>query len=134
MSITDLIQSHVANVGNPIHPEIYAEDVVMEFPYAPKHHTGRREGKAGILTFLTNIGVYFKAVQMGEPQILLTTDPNVAVVEVHGQSVSAETGKPYSQNYISIVTARDGQIVHIREYYDPIQVLVATGEIEEPAS
>jgi len=125
----ELIRAHLANVGNPTNPDIYADDVVAVFPYAPKHHTGRLEGKARVLGFLEAIGKYFSDILMGEPVIHLTSDPNVAVVEVPGNSVSKETGLPYSQNYVTFVTVRDGKIVGLKEYYDPIQVLVATGEI-----
>jgi len=118
-------------MGNPDEGSIYSDDVVVELPYAPKHHTGKLVGKAALLKFLTNIGVYFENVQIGEPRIYETADANVVIAEYPGNSTSKETGLPYRQNYVSIVTAKDGQIVHIREYYDPIQVLVATGEMQE---
>ena len=71
---------------------------------------------------------------MGEANILETADSNVIVAEYTGASNSKETGKPYRQNYIAVVSLRDGKIAHIREYYNPIRVLVTTGEIEEPGS
>jgi len=48
--------------------------------------------------------------QIGEPAIYVTTDPNVIVAEYTGASTSKETGLPYRQNYVSIVTAKDGKI------------------------
>jgi uncharacterized protein len=121
-------------VGNPDEGSIYADDVVVELPYAPKHHTGRLEGKAAVLRFLTNVGVYFSDLQIGEPRIYETGDPNQIIAEYPGSSISKETGLPYRQNYVAFVTAKDGKISHIREYYNPINVLVATGEMTEPGS
>ena len=132
MTTSDLFRRHLSLMGNPDEGSIYSDDVVVELPYAPKHHTGKLVGKAALLKFLSNIGVYFENVQIGEPRIYETADANVVVAEYPGSSTSKETGLPYRQNYVSIVTAKDGLIVHIREYYDPIQVLVATGEMQEP--
>lgn len=132
MSATELFRRHLANVGNPTDVDIYADDIVVEFPYAPRHHTGRLEGREGILRFLTNIGKYFENFEIGEPRIHLTADPNVLIAEYPGRSKSKETGLPYNQNYVAVVTVRDGQIAHLREYYNPIRVLVSGGEISEP--
>ncbi len=132
MTLSELIVAHNANFGNPTRTDIYRDDILIEFPYAPKHHTGRLEGKERVLGFLTAIGKYFHDIEMGEPKIHLTQDPNVAISEVPGGSTATETGLPYRQNYISVFTVKDGQIAHIREYYNPVQVLVATGEITEP--
>jgi uncharacterized protein len=134
MSAADLFRTHLSLMGNPDDGSIYFDDVVIDLPYAPKHHTGRLEGKAAVLRFLTNIGVYFDDVSIGEPKIYETSDPNTIIAEYPGSSTSKETGLPYRQNYVSFVTVRDGKIAHIREYYDPIQVLVATGEMAEPGS
>lgn len=134
MSAADLFRRHLSLMGNPDEGSIYVDDVVIDLPYAPQHHTGKLDGKAAVLRFLTNIGVYFENVEIGEPKIYETADPNVIIAEYPGSSTSKETGLPYRQNYVSFVTVRDGQIVHIREYYNPITVLVATGEMTEPGS
>lgn len=132
MTAKELFLKHLSLMGNPDDGAIYAEDVVIDLPYAPKHHTGKLEGREAVLRFLRNIGAYFENVSIGEPKFYETTDPNVIVAEYPGGSTSKETGLPYRQNYVSFVTAKDGKIAHIREYYDPIQVLVATGEMREP--
>lgn len=119
-------------MGNPDDGSIYADDIVIVLPYAPKHHTGKLEGRAAVLRFHANIGVYFSDIQIGEPTIYETTDPNIIIAEYPGGSTSKETGLPYRQNYVAIVTVRDGKIAHIKEYYNPITVLVTTGEMTEP--
>ncbi len=132
MTTSELFLKHLSLMGKPDDGAIYHEDVVIDLPYAPKHHTRQLLGRDKVLKFMSNIGVYFENVQIGEPKIYETADSNVIIAEYPGSSTSKETGLPYRQNYVSIVTAEGGKIKHIREYYDPIQVLVATGEIEEP--
>ncbi len=132
MTASELVRHHLSLIGSPDDGGIYADNVVVDLPYAPQHHTGKLDGKAHVLRFLTNIGVYFEGVQIGEPTIYETSDPNVVIAEYTGSSTSKETGLPYNQNYVAFVTVKDGKIQHIREYYNPIKVLVATGEITEP--
>lgn len=132
MTATELFRIHLANVGNPTNDSVYADDIVVDLPYAPQHHTGKLDGKAHVLRFLTNIGVYFEGVEVGEPTIYETADPNVIIAEYPGSSTCKDTGLPYRQNYVAFVTVKEGKIAHIREYYNPIKVLVSTGEIEEP--
>ncbi|MBC8065664.1 MAG: nuclear transport factor 2 family protein [Chlorobia bacterium] len=134
MTSSELFRHHLSLMGNPDDGSIYTEDVVVDLPYAPQHHTGKLDGKAHVLRFLTNIGVYFSDVQIGEPTIYETGDPNMIIAEYTGASMSKETGLPYRQDYVSFVTVKDGKIAHIREYYNPIKVLVATGEMTEPGS
>lgn len=128
---SELLRSHLALVGKPATPEqlaIYADDVVSEFPYAPPDHTRRLEGPAALARFLENIGKFAENVRLGEPTIYEI--PSGCIAEYHGDSVFKESGLPYSQDYIVVMTVTDGRISHIREYYDPMRVLRAMGEID----
>ena len=128
---SELLHRHLALVGKAATAEdlsIYAKDVVAEFPYAPEDHTRKLEGPAAIGQFLENMGKFAEKFKLGEPTIYETSTGCIA--EYHGDSVFKSTGLSYSQDYISVITVRDGQIVGIREYYDPMRVLRALGEIE----
>jgi ketosteroid isomerase-like protein len=52
---------------------------------------------------------------------------SVAVLEygVHGES--AQTGRPYSNRFVSIITVKDNKVTHWRDYLGPIAVFNATG-------
>ena len=56
-------------------------------------------------------------------------DPEASVVvleyEVHGQAV--QTGRPYNNRFVSIITVKDGKVTHWRDYLDPIAVFDAAG-------
>ena len=49
-----------------------------------------------------------------------TRDPEVIVVEFVATGVVVATGRPYELRYIAVLTVRDGQLVHYRDYWDPI--------------
>ncbi len=128
-SASDLLRSHLALVGKASTPDelaIYAEDVIAEFPYAPEGHTSRLEGPQKIAAFLENIGKFAENFHLGEPTIHETATGCIA--EYHGSSTFKSTGLPYEQDYISVITVKDGKIASIKEYYDPLRVLRALGE------
>lgn len=131
-SAADLLRSHLSLVGKSATPEelaaIYADDFVAEFPYAPEDHTRRLEGPEAIGRFLENIGKFAEAFKLGEPTIHET--PTGCIAEYHGDSIFKSTGRAYSQDYISVVTVEGDKIKSIREYYDPMRVLRAMGEID----
>ena len=107
---------------------IYAPDVVAEFPYAPEGHTSRLEGPEAIVRFLGKIPTFAEGFSLGEPTISPTADGFVA--EYHGDATFKESGRPYGQDYIVVFRLQEGRIASIREYYDPLRVLRAMGEID----
>jgi ketosteroid isomerase-like protein len=131
MSNADLFRRHLANVGRPASEQdldVYAEGFVAEFPYAPEGHTRRLEGREAISRFLAAIGTFAEGFRLGEPRIVEAGDDLIA--EYHGDSTFKETGRPYAQDYVAVARVEGGRIAHLREYYDPLRVLRAMGEID----
>lgn len=61
-------------------------------------------------------------------------DPEASVVvleyEVHGKS--AQTGRPYNNRFVSIITVKNQKVVHWRDYLDPVAIYEATGWPDTP--
>jgi ketosteroid isomerase-like protein len=49
-----------------------------------------------------------------------TTDSEVVIAEyqLHGELI--ESGEPFAQRFVMVMTIRDGEIVHSRDYTNPI--------------
>jgi ketosteroid isomerase-like protein len=45
--------------------------------------------------------------------------------EVHGSSV--QTGRPYNNRFVSIVTTKNGKVTWWRDYLDPLAVFESAG-------
>ena len=108
--------------------EMLTEDAVMEFPYhlptTPTQLVGKSEIAkffAGFADFLTLDEIRFVAAHQ-------TDDPSVAILEYEGAGRATQTGKPYQQQYITVLTFRDGKIAHWKDYWNPVNVLNATGQ------
>ena len=130
MSHAELLSLHLKNAGAPRaeqNSEIYADDLVVEFPYAPEGHTRRLEGSEAFLAFFSRISSFAEGFSIGEPTILSEGDKFVA--EYHGSATFKESGLPYEQDYVLVASVRDGKLAVLREHYDPMRVLRAMGEI-----
>lgn len=130
MDPKDLLARHLGQASPTPDPDtsFYADDVVAEFPYAPPDHTRKLEGVEAVVAFMRRIPTFAEDFELGEPTIYPTADGFVA--EYHGEATFKSTGLRYAQDYVSFFTVRDGKIARIKEYYDPLRVLRAMGEVE----
>ncbi|WP_437611082.1 nuclear transport factor 2 family protein [Sorangium sp. So ce834] len=110
--------------------DLFADDAIVEFPYATGLGVpGRFEGKPAIRRYFEGILERFRDLSLLDARRYPTTDPDVAIAEVHGSATILPAGKRYEQNYVMIVATRDGKIVRYREYWNPALVLEAFGEV-----
>ncbi|HEX6340235.1 nuclear transport factor 2 family protein [Umezawaea sp.] len=107
--------------------ELFTEDGVLEFPYAPKGYPSRvvgREGLAGHLRgFSENFRVDFTDLRFHE-----TVDPSLVIAELKGTGVALATGRPYDQTYICVVETEGGRISRYVDFWNPLVVAEALGE------
>jgi hypothetical protein len=97
----------------------FADDVVMELPFAPGKMPKRYEGKAATAAFIRSVRDAFSAFAMIVDAVHETADPNVVIVEHHADAVVAENGRRYDNRYVTVITFDDaGLVKNWREYYD----------------
>jgi ketosteroid isomerase-like protein len=102
--------------------QMFAEDGVMEFPYAlpsPK----RLEGREALASHLAYLARLVELSSVSDVAKLETSDPEVVIVEFASSGRAVATGEPFEQRYISVIRARDGHIVHYKDYWNPIAIL-----------
>jgi uncharacterized protein len=99
--------------------EYFAEDSVMELPFAPGRMPKRYQGKAAILGFQELARDSFSSFSMVVDAIHETTDPDIVVAEHHSDGIVAANGRRYQNRYCTIFTFdADGSVVRWCEYYD----------------
>ncbi|WP_394613547.1 nuclear transport factor 2 family protein [Lentzea sp. JNUCC 0626] len=97
---------------------LWAEDGVMEFPFAPPGWPARLEGRAAIEDYLRD---YPKMLDIRSfPKQVVHETPDVLVAEFDAEGVVVATGKPYRASYIAVITLRDGEILNYRDYWNPL--------------
>ena len=102
--------------------QMFAEDGVMEFPYAlpsPK----RVEGRQALATHLGYLARLIELLDVSDVTKHQTGDPGLFILEFASSGRAVATGEPFEQRYISVIRVRDGHIVHYRDYWNPLAIL-----------
>jgi uncharacterized protein len=113
--------------------DCYAPSVVIEMPFAvaplipSRVETTREELRARLRAGAASR----RYKRLGEVVIHETTDPDVVIVEyeLHGEFI--ETAEPFSLRFRMVLTVRDGQIVHSRDYSNPVAGAQVLGRLPE---
>lgn len=106
--------------------ELFDDNVLFEFPYAPKGFTQKLEGKAALYEYIKDFPQRFDFTRFSEPTFHFTSNPNIIIIEFGIEEAKVlTTGKPYLQKYISVIETRDNKIVHYKDYWNPVIALVA---------
>jgi ketosteroid isomerase-like protein len=99
--------------------ELFADDAVMELPFAPGKMPRSHVGKAAIGDFQKFARDAFSEFAMTVDAIHETTDPKVVIAEHRSEAVVAENGRPYRNHYVTFFTFDEGGLVASwREFYD----------------
>lgn len=111
--------------------ELWTEDAVFEYPFAPAGYPPALRGKDALFAHFRNFPQTITFTEFIEVEMHQTLDPNTLIVEFAGRGRMAASGKAYEQRYISVVRMRDGKIAHYKDYWNPLVVLEAFGNGEE---
>jgi uncharacterized protein len=102
---------------------LWAEDGIVEFPFAPQGWPERLAGKEAIAAYMRHYPDHIDLHDFPDLRIHQTTDPETIVVEMRGVGRLVETGNPFDMTYIAVVTVQDGRITSYRDYWNPLAVL-----------
>lgn len=102
--------------------QMFAEDGVMEFPYALPSPR-RLEGREALAAHLAYLARLVELLSVSDVVKHETTDPEVFIVEFASSGRAVATGEPFEQRYISVIRVRDGHIVHYKDYWNPLAIL-----------
>ncbi|MGN6825862.1 nuclear transport factor 2 family protein [Paucibacter sp. M5-1] len=110
--------------------ELCAEDVVVEFPFAPDETPRRMIGRAAIYEYQKDYPSVIDLQSTPTMTIYATHDPRLAIADwsVSGKVIS--NGNPYEMSYATFATFRDGLIVGYREYWNPMAFLNAMNDTQ----
>ncbi|MFC7880872.1 nuclear transport factor 2 family protein [Streptomyces sp. NPDC057376] len=102
---------------------LWADDGVMEFPFAPEGWPGRLEGKEAIGAYMRGYPDHIDLRDFPELRIHRTVEPETLVVEMRGVGRLVRTGAPFDMTYIAVVTVEGGRFTSYRDYWNPLAVL-----------
>ncbi|WP_409466302.1 nuclear transport factor 2 family protein [Amycolatopsis sp. GA6-003] len=113
--------------------QLYAEDTVVEHPTAVPR-PGRIEGRAAVHDrFVSGLGQLLR-LNRHDVTIHETADPEVIVAEYQYTAESRKTGRTAETANIQVLRARDGLLIHTRDYHDYLRLAAiqnAAGDLAE---
>ncbi|QQC92988.1 nuclear transport factor 2 family protein [Streptomyces alfalfae] len=112
--------------------DLWAEDGVMEFPFAPPGAPCRLEGKAAVSAYMTAYPDHIDLTAIPYVEVHRTGDPDVVVVEMRSEGRAVATGHPFEMSYVAVVTVEEGLITHYRDYWNPLTALEIAGGADAP--
>jgi len=111
--------------------DYYADDAVHEWPFpfpgAPQRMSGRAEIQAWSARMRDGGARRFRFERFDNVVVHDTTDPEVIVAEYDIHGTVAATGHPFVFSYVLVLRVRDGKIVHLRDYLNPLAMTRAAG-------
>jgi ketosteroid isomerase-like protein len=109
---------------------LWAEDGVVEFPFAAAGYPPRVEGREAIADYLRDYPNLLDIRAVTAKTVHETADPAVVVVEFSVAGVAVATQNPYELSYIAVITVEDGEIRHYRDYWSPLAAAEILGGVE----
>ncbi|MBB5121853.1 phenazine biosynthesis protein PhzA/PhzB [Streptomyces eurocidicus] len=101
---------------------LWADDAVMEFPFAPPGWPRRLEGREAVAAYMRDYPDHIDLHDFPDLRIHETTDPATLVAEMRGTGRVTATGRPFEMTYIAVVTAHNGRFTSYRDYWNPLAV------------
>ncbi|OMC67671.1 hypothetical protein BK126_17995 [Paenibacillus sp. FSL H7-0326] len=103
--------------------ELFSEDAIFEFPYAPEGYIKCLAGISEIRNYIYELPKLMNVHAFSNAELIITNDKIVAEYTCDG--VVIETQKPYQQTYISVIHTKGGKITRFKDYWNPVVVLNA---------
>ena len=107
--------------------EFFDEKMVMELPFHQPATPAAITGRQMMIQAWKGYGNIITLDHMSDLVTYRTEQPGVVILTYQGHGVGTQTGIPYHQFYVSIVTIKDRKIVHWIDYSNPMQVLNTIG-------
>lgn len=110
----------------------WAEEGRIEFPFAPAGYVAKVEGKAAIAEYMSSLPAKFDFRRFDVLTVYSDASGQQAVVEFTCEGTALETGRPYNQHYVALLTFdADGKILVYRDFWNPLVAIEAFGGAQE---
>ena len=107
--------------------DLLAEDIVTEYIITVPGYPPRVDGRAALAELYRPYGTRMTLERCFDLAVYHDADKGVVVLEYASEGHAVMTGNRYSNRFISVLTLRDGEVVHWRDYLNPVAVFDALG-------
>lgn len=123
-----IIEQGLDGLAGPGHFfDLLAEDVVFEYVITVPGYPRRVEGRAAVAELYRPYGTAIVLDRCFDLAVHHDPAQGTVVLEYASEGRVVATGAPYANRYISVLTLRNREVVHWRDYLDPLAVFDALG-------
>ena len=97
---------------------LYAQDAVVEYPFALPSGPARLAGRAAIGRYFTAVARLPLELKAHHVVVHETKDPEIVIVEYDYDGLVTTTGRPFQVANIQVSRVHDGLIVTSRDYHN----------------
>jgi ketosteroid isomerase-like protein len=107
--------------------DLLTDDVMFEHVISVPGYPRRVKGRPAIIDLYSDYDKHMRVRSADHLRVYRDLAASVVVLEyeVHGES--AQTGRPYNNHFVSIVTVKNGKVTKWRDYLDPVAVFDSSG-------
>ncbi len=133
--VAELVRQMVAGAG-VVFADLFAEDGVLRFPFAPPGMPREIRGREAIRTSRQAEEGHRDLLRMDGVELIVreTDDPEVVVTEIEHHGHSRALDGPYRFRALGVVRVRDGEIISYDDYMDPIAMAALLGRTRDLAA
>ena len=121
-------QAVLANSPDAI-ADMFAPDGTFEYPFTVPGMPERVEGREQVRANLHRMLGAFRFEEYRNVRLHQAADPEVIVIEHAIAGTIVSTGRAHVLSYVYVLRARDGEIVHLRDYVDLLTVAEIAGNL-----
>jgi hypothetical protein len=111
--------------------DLWAEDALLEFPFAPSRRPTSYRGRGEILKYMSGTAERIVVDSIADFKVSPMLDPGQVVVELTINGHLRENGAAYNQGYVTFFEISNGRITRCREYWNPLVSIDAYGGYNE---
>ena len=106
-------------------PDMFAVDGVLEYPFAPPGLNTPIVGRDAIVANFQRLRMLLRVDSVAGVSEIKVNDLDMVVLEFSGRGEGVITRELYEQRYIVVIRLQNGNIVHYKDYWNPIALLQA---------
>jgi ketosteroid isomerase-like protein len=107
--------------------DLLAEDITVEYVVTVPGYPRHVQGRAAVAELYRPYSTMIILDRCFDLAVHHDATKGVVVLEYASEGRVVATGRRYANRYISVLTLRDGQVTHWRDYLDPVAVFDALG-------
>ncbi len=130
--IFELAQSMFLSKDLSSFSDLFATDGVLELPFHTKKSMRLIQGRENIRSYLATMpATLLKPIGYKSMTIHETSDHEVIIAEYDMYGEVTANGKPFQRRYLQVVKVHNGEIVTLRDYWNPIDTFEILDRLPE---